>query len=231
MADFALITSIGPGKNEQVEKCVASWSGKHEVYAIQDKREIAELRKRYPVEFIPAPRTGENLFKGKTLISLGTIIDFGKYLDRDICVINSDILLSERIIFDKDDGIGIGSRYDYVNSLQYSRMIDFGFDYVIIPKKFFNFFWGMEYYYLGEPWWDYVFPWRCIKGGLPVYAMMKKIAFHKKHEINYRSWERRYFEGIVMAMEEDLWKFRQYNANGLNKNVLKSIHENSIILR
>lgn len=228
MSGFALLTSIGPGKNKQVEKCIASWKGKHDIYSIQKKEEIPSLKERYPgIEFIPAPRTGENLFK-KTLISIGTMIDFGKYLNRDICVINSDILLSRAIEFDKEDGIGLGSRYDYVNSMKVARMIDWGFDYCIIPRQFFPFFWSMERYYLGEPWWDYILPWQCIKAGITVYALTKKIAFHKKHPINYSSWERRYFEGIVMAMEQDLWKFKQYNAVGLNKHVLASIHKNSI---
>jgi hypothetical protein len=227
MDPFALLTSIGPGENRQVEKCISSWIGKHEVYSIQKKEEIHNLKFSYPVEFIPSPRTGENLFN-KTIISIGTMIDFGKYLDKDICIINSDILLSESIKFNKQDGIGIGSRYDYVNSLQRAKMIDFGFDYIYIPKKFFNFFWGMEYYYMGEPWWDYILPWRCIKAKIPVYKLTNKIAFHKKHPINYSTMERRYFEGIVMSIEEDLWKYRQYGAIGLNKHVLDSIHKYSI---
>ena len=227
MNDFVLLSSIGPGKNEQVEKCIRSWAGKHEVYCIQDGEEIPELKTRYPVEFIPAPRTGKELFK-KTLVSLGTMIDFGRYLDRDICIINSDILLSEPIAFDKEDGLGLGSRWDYVGSLKRAKMIDFGFDYIIIPKRFFQFLWGMEYYYLGEPWWDYVLPYRFIKAKLPVYALTEKIAFHKKHDIKYSAWERRYFEGIAMMIEEDLWKFRQYGAVGLNKSVLDIIHKNSI---
>jgi hypothetical protein len=228
--EAVLLTSIGPGKNEQVEKCVKSWLDKHDVYSINKKEEITGLRKRYGCEFIPAPWTGENLFKGKTMVSVGALINFGKFLQRDIIIINSDILLTEAIEFKEEDGIGIGSRYDYKNDMRSARMIDFGFDYVYLPFKFLQFFWGMEYYYLGEPWWDYILPRRCIKAGVPVYALTKKIAFHKKHEIQYDAYERRYFEGIVMDREEGLWTFRQYGAQGLNKSVLDEIHKKSIKL-
>lgn len=226
MSSFCLITSIGQGQSSQVEKCIRSWIGKHDVYSINSREEIDSLRPFYPgVEFIPAPRTGENLFK-KTVVSIGNMIDFGRFIDRDICIINSDILLTEPIVFDKEDGIGIGSRYDYNLSTDKSKSFGLGFDYCVIPKKFFHFLWGMDYYYLGEPWWDYVIPYRCIKSRVPVYSLDKKIAFHKKHDINYSAIERRYFESIVMSREEDLYKFKLYGGQGLNKHVLGIIKDN-----
>jgi hypothetical protein len=177
--------------------------------------EIQDLAHRYPwVHFYIAENIGTAKF-GRPVVSIG---EFYKYTvmppGQDFVIINSDIMLTDKIQF-KEDGIGVGSRYDYDTEEDEAEMKVQGFDYFYIPYKYVSILKDMDAYYMGICWWDYVLPLRAINAGIKLYHLKKKIAFHKSHEINYSAKDRRYMEQVVMALEGELRGFRN-NIKGMN---------------
>lgn len=207
-----LLTSISPVYSDVQDLCLSSWRKLTEhTVSFNKKEEIAGLQTRYPwIVFIPVENTGEAKF-GRAVVSIDEFYKFALWLNKDVVIINSDIMLTEGIESAKD-GIGAGRRYDYVDEAEEAVMTVQGFDYFYVPYRYVDILKDMGMYYMGICWWDYIVPLRAIRSGIPLYHLKKKIAFHKSHPINYNSKDRRYMEQVVMSTEEELSGFRtQFN--------------------
>lgn len=216
-----ILTSIALGKSIQQRLCVESWRDKYSVYSLNKESEINELQEEYPwVVFVVARDTAEEIFK-RPLVSIDCFIKFAESIKKDVLIINADILLTKNIEFNKE-GIGVGSRWDYDDKIEDAVLLRTGFDYFYIRQEYLKYFHEFKKYYMGECWWDYMLPWVCINNNIPMHNLNLPIAFHKKHEIRYSAYERRYMENIVMK-DKELIGFRTNNGRGLNAYVLGKI--------
>jgi len=182
-------TSIAPShKNEGIQKvAVDSWLklGAN-VYSFNNEKEIEFLRKEYPkVNFIAVKKTGEHHY-GKPYIFVDDIIDFGIEKKSDICIINSDIILSA-LPKTKSDAIVISHRTDFIGEYPQMRNLKkyiYGIDVFFIPYKFLSIY-PKSIYCLGQCWWDYWIPFVALKNKIPVFRIRENFAFHKLHPAQY----------------------------------------------
>lgn len=189
-----IVTSLSPNhaNSENQHNAVESWQKIAALcYSINTESEIEVLQKEYNyagIEFIQTNNTVKELL-GKPLVTINTFINFARYKEQGLLLVNSDIIIKDLPEL-KEDGITIFSRYDYIDSLNDSKMFIYGFDAFYIPYKFLNIF-PPSVYALGVSWWDLALPYRVILNNIPLYYPKGKFAFHKFHETQYsqREWD------------------------------------------
>lgn len=189
-------TSISPNhahSNNQLS-AVDSWHKLGlEIYSLNNKDEIIELKKHYPswVNFVEARKTSKHIF-GKPCVMINEMMDhFQQYNTGDICMlINSDIIISppddliNKIKSLSEICIPISHRADYRYEMKSVRKYEFGFDVFFIHKKYIDTF-PQSIYSMGQTWWDYWIPYTAIKNNLNVFIIQEDFAFHKEHPLQY----------------------------------------------
>jgi hypothetical protein len=208
-------TSISPGhkNNESQLRAVHSWAEAGlKVVSMNHPDEIDKLKELYPdfVRFIPTYRTLEKLFE-KPYVSINAMLDYAKTMpEHDFVLINSDIILHEakdvlRKYFEGKckQGPGVIKRVDFDNDFSDGTTYEYGMDVFLLKREHLNIF-PQGIYCMGQTWWDYWVPYSAIQSGLKPFLIPERIAYHKKHPIQYRNdqwfkmtayfqWENNYF--------------------------------------
>ena len=201
------LTSISPkhtNGNNQAE-AVKSWK-EHgfKVVSLNHPSEIEALKPLYPeVDFIPTERTAEKHF-GKKYVMINALLDYAKQAKGDhFLIINSDILLFDKhnvlpgIKQRSEEGITFIKRMDYETDFATSKKYDHGIDAFFIHRKFLDIF-PQSIYCMGQTFWDYWIPYRSVEAGVPIFELKEPLAYHKKHDIQYKpeEWVKmgRYFQ-------------------------------------
>lgn len=181
-----IITSISPNhKNMQNQiEAIKSWQQYGQVFSMNKEEEIKRINKEDygGVGFLSTTRTIEQLFTIPR-VNINAMIDIAKIHNKDLILINSDIII-ERLPEFKDDGITILSRWDYTNTFQDSQLFEHGFDLFHIPKQFLNLY-PPTIYGMGSTFVDFSLPYRMMKNGVKVYWPQGKCIYHKTHELQW----------------------------------------------
>lgn len=218
-----LVTSLSPKNSEYQKNAVLSWNGKYDIYSINHISEIEALKKEYPlIRFIEAKSTGHHLF-ARHLVPINEMLGFAIESNDDVLIINSDIILSEKIEFNFD-GIGIGTRTDFDNTPNIGELFKNGFDFFVIPKKYQKTF-PHSIHCMGACWWDYWVPYIAIKNRIKLKAL-PFVGFHKTHKINYHQSEWEYI-AKYFQWENKLISFGN-NFGRMGSHVLAQIKANII---
>lgn len=187
-----IITSLSAGHSnkDNQHNAIKSWEGYGERYSMNSENEIIQLEPLFnDVRFVKTDRTVQQLI-GKPLVSINAMIDFANKKEKDLLLINSDIVLMGLPEL-RQDGITIFSRYDYADTFEAAKMFVYGFDVFHIPYRFLNSF-PPSIYSLGCAWWDLSLPYRCILNNIPVYYPEGRYAYHKLHPTQYNTDEWNY---------------------------------------
>lgn len=188
------ITSISPNHNsfQSQELAIKSWlSLGAKVYSINHTSEIPLLQSQFEgVVFVQAEKTMSEIF-GKHLIAIDSMIELANMLSDDIvCLINSDIELInnegkfERMMTLAQSGICLVSRYNYDQDKKQNSIEKFGLDMFCFHKKFIPLI-PKSIMSMGRPLWDYYIPYCLATYGIPIYSIHDRIAFHKKHPLQW----------------------------------------------
>ena len=224
------VTSISPKHNNfnQQHEAVATWSKYFKVYSLNCEEEIKVLKRKFPtVEFIPVKTTMKE-FTGKPLVRINDMLDLGKELDKDVLLINSDIILTD--FPQPKEGIGIITRYNFKDDLTIAKEFRWGFDAFIIPNKHLNIF-PPSMFALGACWHDFFYPYTAITKKVKVYFVTEKIAYHKDHPVQYHpnEWKKfgEYFrfhfnlESFTNIGEMCTWVYDCIKKKGIKKEKIK----------
>lgn len=181
-----IVTSISPNHTNQLSQidAVKSWQQYGSCYTLNHEKDV--LIDIPGLNYRKSNNTVE-VFTGKRCMTINAMIDFAIQLNKDLLILNSDILLTDLPEF-KQDGISILSRYDYTDNINNSKIFAAGFDVVYIPNKFLQIF-NPSIYAMGVAWWDYWIPYRAMLSGVPVYWPDVKCALHKLHNTQYSQQE------------------------------------------
>lgn len=198
-----IVSSISPlhSNNSNQIEAVKSWHPYGECFSLNIPLEIEQIKLVYQdhVKFIKTEKTIKHLV-GKHMVSINAIIDFAIKCDRDLAIINSDILI-DHLPELRQDGITILSRYNYTDHYGDSKIFDAGFDFMYIPKQFLNVF-PISIYALGCSFWDYALPMRFIINKIPVYWPQGKFIYHKLHPTQYS------YEEWIFIGQHFQWEFK-----------------------
>ena len=184
-----IFTTINPNGNfESQNEAISSWSKRYNVYSINTKKEIENIKDIYPnVIFIETNDTFN--YNGKKLIKLNSILSSIEEISENetVAIVNSDIILNENIELNINkryliNGIFIGTRYELDGNKKYPFI--HGYDIFIFNSKYSNIF-KNDKYVIGMPWWDYWVPIITMKKGLNLYHIKDEFIYHRTHDTNY----------------------------------------------
>lgn len=231
------LTSISPKHiNEGIQSvCVNSWSKYGKVYSFNCAEEINGLYDKYDnVTFVETKRTMEQVWR-KPLVCISALIDWAKTQDEDkFCIINSDIELDineiflERIEVKLSNSFIFANRCDYENEKDSSEVYTHGIDVFFLNKKYLNVL-PPSLHCFGMTFWDYWIPYKAIRSGIKTIFVGQKIAYHKKHKIQYKDydWQR---SGEYFLWENELYQFNPQQGIGrMSMFVNNFIYANSTI--
>ena len=209
-----VITSISPVHANDQKKAVDSWikSGL-KVISLNCKREIEEIKDLYTnVTFIETYRTMEKHFD-KPVIQISAMLDYAKSMDEDYFLFtNSDVEieltneLKTGIKNVMDNKIIICNRNDYGDDKTKAHQYYQGIDLFFIHKKFLGIY-PQAMYACGQCFWDYWIPFTAMKSGIDIALIKNKIAFHKKHDLQY-SHDNWFRIGRFFRWENQLYQFQ-----------------------
>lgn len=181
-----IVTSLSPfhSNSENQIHAIESWKGHGELFSLNINTEIEQMRLVYEnhIHFIKTDKTIKHIVN-KNLVTINAIFDFAIKCDRDLFLINSDIIIGDLPEL-KEDGITIISRFDYKDHFGEAKRFEAGFDGFYIPKKFLNIF-PQSIFALGMAFHDYYTPYTALLNGVPVYWPQGQHLFHKLHETQY----------------------------------------------
>lgn len=219
-----IVSSLSPNhlNSEQQIHAIESWKPYGELFSLNIPSEIEQMKLVYQdhIHFIKTEKTIKHLV-GKNLVSINAMLDFGVKCDRDILLINSDILI-DKLPELKQDGITIISRYDYTDHYGDAKMFTFGFDAFFIPKKFLNIF-PTSIYAMGCAFWDYALPLRFLLNNTPVYWPQGRFIFHKIHPTQYD------YDQWIYISDYFRWEFKA--EKGLNAGQIATKFVNEIKIK
>ncbi len=192
-----IITSIAPKDFENQKLAIDSWRVHgFRVISLNSAEEVTILQSLYPhVTFHTVSRHAQGEV-GKPLIYLDEIINFLKNHPENLLgnvfgIINADIHL--RLDFDYQtlietqakQSLVISSRVE-VNSPDETtgKIYTTGFDAFFFDEHLLDKLPKSDFC-LGMPWWDYWFPLVAMQQHISVKYLVKPIAYHVQHPINY----------------------------------------------
>lgn len=222
--NMVIVTSLAPKHENSINqhRALESWKKfSTNTYSLNHISEIKALQEQqYDISIIPTKPgdTVEELF-GKPLVKINALLNFAIEQDKDLLIINSDIILSDLPEL-KQDGITIFTRYDFKEDINDSVAFPHGFDAFFIPKKFLNIF-PQSVFALGLCFHDYFTPLHCIIRNIPVYYPSGKYCFHQLHDApSMVMWEKlgQYFKKEFKYPES-------YSIGQVNTESLKMIRE------
>ncbi len=195
---FAL-TSLSPSHHNaaEQERCIASWRRAGlDVRAFNHPSEIASLRGRYDVTFVPVKGTTEQWF-GKPLVPIHTMLRWAAAEQADVLLINSDIELDlapwelRRIRHLSAGGLAYFSRHDHDGDRHNMSREPNGIDAFLLHGSA-SFMFTTSFFSMGQPFWDYWVPYTFLRHGLPVFAVEFPCAFHRRHpqQWSLEAWDR-----------------------------------------
>jgi hypothetical protein len=205
-----LVTSIAPRNIENQQRAVASWLQLgFSVTSLNTAAEAEQLRPQFEgVEFSTVSRDARAEC-GRPLVYLNDVFAFLRASGTPVCgLINSDIhlrgtLATRDFVIDQARGsMVIASRSD-VDSLDQvaGEVYVHGFDLFLFDSQILDFL-PVTRFCLGQPWWDYWFPYflslRSPKP-YPVKLLAFPFAVHIRHANN---WSTDYFEKYGMHFLE-----------------------------
>ena len=188
-----IATSISPNNIARQQTAVNSWIELgFDVVSINSYEEIETIKNEFPtVQFVETSFTAADI-TGKPLIYFDTIRNYLEKNGGDVCgIVNSDIELKpdfDLIPFlqkNIEQSLIFGARQDISAESSESEKYPWGFDYFFFDREILDVFVKSEFC-LGMPWWDYWVPLFLIKAGIDVKYLESEIAFHSKHETNYK---------------------------------------------
>jgi len=178
MPSFPLFTSIKPVASADelsyLRDCLDSWrAAGFDTVAVNGPSEIAVLRKLdLPVEFVPSPTDG----KPRIGVLLSAIRESGAPFAG---IANSDCRIGEWPNPNLHGRCVLAWRRDATTGTPYPYGFDaFFFDTSIMPADDAGFS-------IGEPWWDFWFPYACKENGARVHALGQPILLHRAHKANW----------------------------------------------
>lgn len=183
--DTIVVTSIPPAHphKDNINEAIKSWQRYGDVYSLNCPQEIEELKIQHPdVIFVDTHKTIQHTI-GKPLISVNALIDLAITENKNLLIVNADIIISELPVLN-EDGITIFSRYDYTTSFEEAKIFPPGFDIFYFPNRLLPLF-PPCIYSLGASFHDYYYPKICFLNNIPVYYPQGKYAFHKIHVTQY----------------------------------------------
>lgn len=203
-----VFTTINPyGNYEAQNEALLSWSKFYDVYSVNQTDEIEIAKEKFPyVNFIETDQIYN--YNNKKLVKLSGILDAIKKVGSDdVAIINSDIILSNKIKYKKlNNDLIIATRWEISDSKE-SYPFNNGYDLFIFNYKNIDLFYNQNYV-IGMPWWDFYIPVIAIKLGLNVYHIKNKLILHRTHETNY---------------DHDSWvKFGEYLYNDIMVKLMKN---------
>jgi hypothetical protein len=180
---MVIATSLSPNHicNNNQAQAIQSWQKFGKCYSLNHPSEIINSG----ITALKTLKTVQSIL-GKPLVNINAFFDFALKNDRDLLLINSDIVLTDLPKF-KQDGITAINRYDYTNTFEDSQFFQAGFDAFYIPKQFLTIF-PPSVYALGSPWHDYWIPKRAMEQNIPLY-LAHGFAYHKVHNTQYNDAE------------------------------------------
>jgi FkbM family methyltransferase len=197
-AIFAL-TSLPPVREAvaYTQDCIASWrKAGLEVRAFNHPAEVASLRERYDVEFVPVEETAAAHF-GKHFVPINAMLDWAARQDVPALLINADIRLDttaeafRRIRWLSDGGLCYFVRYNHHGNVARATREPFGIDAFLMHGRDAALF-QRSFMCMGQPFWDYWIPNTFVSQQRPVYAVEFPAAFHCHHPQRWSSdsWRR-----------------------------------------
>jgi hypothetical protein len=212
------ITSISPSHRAwtQQVKAIKSWVAFGvSIHSLNLPEELEPLKGAFGeyVTFHEAPRNAYTLFQKPGVFINDIVAKAVEVTDDIIVIINSDIILEhspEKLDIIREfaqTGLCLVSRYNYNEEMERAEMERFGFDImafhkknaVVVPEGSFA---------MGQPYWDYWFPYSFMKAKKPIVHFPGKFAYHKKHPIQYNHTHWRMCAHMFQAMygmeDEDL---------------------------
>jgi FkbM family methyltransferase len=210
--EIIFYTSINPSTDhiKRQLKAVKTWLKLNiPVISVNTKDEIKKIQNIFKgVKFISTTDTSEAIY-GKPYIKINAILDIAKQQNSDcVCLINSDIELikDEKIFADfikkAKEGLVIVSRFNYRQNYKDARPEGAGLDVFafnkdridVIPKSYLS---------LGQPVWDYWFPYQFVINNIPIFKIVERFAFHQIHKLQ---WSTEKWHNSLLLMNE-LYKF------------------------
>lgn len=185
-----IVTSIGPGRTERQQKCIATWIALGcDVTAVQSAGEAELLQPLYPsVTFVETSLVGD-VFNRPKLVRIRALIDQAE--NENILILNSDIEVrssSEEFIsrwFSSSvKQLKIGLRWDENQTTKSLSLIRWGIDAFLITPKIkedLNDI-GMT---MGCPAWDFWIPIHLYKQRYKIITYKDQSLIHENHERNW----------------------------------------------
>ena len=175
--------------------CINSWyASGHEVFSMNDKSEINELKAYFPdVNFIQSDRSTIDI-NGKPLIYISDALNWSKNLGLDrLAIINADIVISEvdQKMQNEKRTFLFSNRINIENENSTTGEFFGGIDYFNLSNEFITML-PESLFCFGLPWWDYWLPIQALKNQITIYSLSqdsKPILLHKKHKDAWNSKE------------------------------------------
>lgn len=182
-----VFTTINPhGNFESQNEALLSWSKYYDVYSVNLSNEIELAREKFPyIKFIETEKT--YLYNTKKLVRLNGILDAIKKVGADdVAIVNSDIILQNKINYKKlANDLIIATRWEISEGAESHPFVS-GYDLFIFNFKNIDLFYNQNYV-IGMPWWDFYIPVIAIKSGMKVFHIKNDLIRHRTHSTNYDS--------------------------------------------
>jgi hypothetical protein len=202
---MVFFTSICPGRIEEQKKAVESWlKTGSTAFSLNCSNEISVLRDLYPeIVFIPT----NDVINGK-YVRINAILNaaYSQHLSNEICIINSDIEITDNKKhfeqFEKyaKQSLVYVSRYDYSHPDKSDMEITpYGIDIFAFSKPVIKIY-TEQNYAIGQPVWDYWLPYTALKNNIPLTYINYPFAFHCKHE---KKWNHEQWERNIQALKDE----------------------------
>jgi hypothetical protein len=182
--------SPAPHNDERQLACLQTWraAGLRPV-AFNFADEIAELRPRYPIDFVPVTNEGTP-FPGRPYTPVNALLDFARAQDDQVLIINSDVTLHlrpaqlERLRSYSSDGLCGFVRHDYHADIDRAAIETGGIDAFLFHGRDAALF-PRACFVIGKPWWDFWLPQTFLDAGRKIYMVELPVLFHQAHGMRW----------------------------------------------